>query len=237
MINENTFASSHKSFWLRVVPLLSQFVKNQNTQLERFRGPFNYATGDNRGLIAELSFRFFASGYLNSCKVAELHKSELQLNIERSVEFIQRFRAFSRQPVLEVSAEGVREASLLADRLLDFFYSEKTALKLWPKFPGCGWLDPVEGDGLGGSTLYEIKCGQSKLKGKDIRQVLCYLSLNHASRAYGIKQICIFNPRMGTVFRCTVDSLCLGISGTTSPVLLGDIVEYISEPNWLLEGV
>ena len=217
--------------------MLSQFVKVQNMQLERFCEPFNLTTEDNRGLIAELSFRLFAAGYRSSCKVAELNKSELRLCIEQSVEFIQRFRAFSRQPVLEVSSEGIGEASLLAGRLLDFFNSEKTVLTLWPKFPGCGWLDSIDGDGLGGSTLYEIKCGQSRLKGKDIKQILCYLSLNYASKEYDIEQICLFNPRTGSIFRSTIDSLCHGISGTTTPVLLGDIVEYISEPNWILEGV
>ncbi len=237
MINENTFASSHKSFWLRVVPILSQFVKVQNTQLERFYKPFNSTTRDNRGLIAELSFRLFAASYQASCKVAELHEAELQSCIKQSIDFIHRFRAYSRQPELEITSEGLSEASKLADRLLGFFSSENTSLKLWPNFPGCGWLDSIEGDLLGGSTLYEIKCGQSKLRGKDIRQILCYLSLNHASKVYEIKEICIFNPRIGTVFRCTIETLCLGISGTTGPILLGDIVEYISEPNWFLEGV
>ena len=237
MINEKTFALSHQSFWLGAAPMLSQFIKSQNLHIERFSKPFTYTTEDNRGLIGELTFRLFATSYKKSCNTKELQKSEIQHCVEQSIKFIQRFRAFSRQPELQASADGIDEASQLANILLDFFNSEKTALKLWPEFPGCGWLDSVEGDGLGGSTLYEIKCGKSKIRGKDIKQILCYLSLNYASKTHDIDQICLFNPRRGLVLRCTVDSLCKEISGATSPVLLGDIVEYISEPSWASEGV
>ena len=217
--------------------MLSQFVKTQNLRLECFSKPLNLTTGDNRGLIGELTFRLFSTSYWKSCKVTELHKSEVQLCVEQSVGFIQRFRAFSRQPVLQTSIEGINEASKLANQLLDFFNSEKTVLELWPVFPGCGWLDSVEGDGLGGSTLYEIKCGQSRIKGKDIKQILCYLSLNYASKKYDIRQICLLNPRTGLVLRCSVESLCHDISGAPASILLGDIVEHVSEPSWTLEGV
>ena len=139
--------------------------------------------------------------------------------------------------MLQASLEGIDEASQLANRLYDFFDSVESQLELWPKFVGCGWLDSVEGDGLGGTILYEIKCGQSRFKGKDIKQILCYLALNHASKTYVIDRICLLNPRTGLLLRCTVDSLCRTISGATAPELLGDIVEYLSEPSWNLEGV
>ncbi len=237
MINEKMFISSHQSFWLGVAPMLSQFVKTRNPHLERITKPFNLTTGDNRGLIGELTFRLFAVSYQRSCKATELDEMEVRHCVERSVEFIQRFRAFSRQPVLHASLEGINEASQLADRLVNFFNSEITDLKLWPVFPGCGWLDPGEGDVIGGSTLYEIKCGQSRIKGKDIKQILCYLALNYASNAYEIDRICLYNPRTGLVLRCMVDSLCRDVAGVAAPLLLGDIVEYVSEPSWTLEGV
>ena len=237
MINEKMFISSHQSFWLGVAPMLSQFVKTRNPHLERITKPFNLTTGDNRGLIGELTFRLFAVSYQRSCKATELDEMEVRHCVERSVEFIQRFRAFSRQPVLHASLEGIDEASQLADRLVNFFNSEITDLKLWPVFPGCGWLDSGEGDVIGGSTLYEIKCGQSRIKGKDIKQILCYLALNYASNAYEIDRICLYNPRTGLVLRCMVDSLCRDVAGVAAPLLLGDIVEYVSEPSWTLEGV
>lgn len=237
MINEKTFALSHQSFWLGATPMLPQFIRLQNFHSERFFEPFTFTTENNRGLIGELTFRIFAASYKRSCNTKELQDFEVQSCVDQSINFIQRFRALSRLPALETSTEGINEASQLATVLLDFFNSEKKALQLWPKFPGCGWLDSVEGDGLGGSTLYEIKCGKSRIRGKDIKQILCYLSLNYASDAYDINQICIFNPRRGLALRCTVESLCQEISGTPSPVLLGEIVEYISEPSWVAEGV
>ena len=237
MITEKAFIFSHQSFWVGVAPMISQFTRLQNLTIERFLPPFHMATDDNRGLIGELTFRVFSVAYKRSCRGTDLIESEMQLCVKNSVDFIRRFRAFSRQPMFQPSDEGVDEACQLADRLIDFFCKEKVNLKLWPQFPGCGWLDSVEGDGLGGSTLYEVKCGKSRVKGKDIKQILCYLALNYESKLYKIDRICLVNPRTGTVFRCTTDALCRGVSGTAPSVLLGDIIEYVSEPLWFLEGI
>ena len=237
MITEKAFISSHQSFWHGLAPMLSQYVKAQNMQLERFSKPFDAKSSDDRGLIGELTFRLFVAKYRKRSGVAELNDAEIATCVTETVQFIRRFRAFSRKPRLITSDEGICEARELEERLGQFFAKEKVTLVMWPQFPGCGWLDTVEGDGVGNSTLYEIKCGQSRIRGKDIRQILCYLSLNHVAKSYEINEVCIFNPRTGLVFRSDVMSLCLGISGVTEPVLLGEIVEYVSEPSWVFDGV
>ena len=89
-------------------------------------------------------------------------------------------------------------------------------------------LHRVQGDGLGETTLYEVKCGQSRVRGKDLKQVLCYLALNYASRMYSIEEVAVLNPRRGIVLRSTVESLCRNIAGTSAAELLGDIVAYVS---------
>ena len=237
MITEKTFISSCQSFWKEIAPMLSQFVRRQNLKMERFRTPFDTTSDDDRGLIGELVFRLFCACNEKSCRNMDLEEIDIRNCVDESIKFIWRFRAFSRQPKLYASELGIDEARDLASRLLEFLNSEKVSLQTWPKFSGCGWLDTVEGDVLGGSTLYEIKCGQSKIKGQDIKQLLCYLALNYASNEYQIDRICLVNPRTGLVFRCTVDSLCHGISGTTTPVLLGEILEFVTQPRWNLEGM
>ena len=237
MITEKSFVSSHRSFWHSTAPLLSQYVKTQNTQLNRFSKPYGQTSSDDRGLIGELAFRLFVAGYEISGGIGELDDGRIRLCVEQSVQFIKRFRAFSRRPGLIITEKGIRESLGLAQCLEQFFSEENTALDVWPKFPGCGWLDSVEGDGVGGSTLYEVKCGQSKIRGKDIKQILCYLALNYMSRSYALKEVCIFNPRTGLVFRSDVEGLCQGIAGVTEPFLMGEIVGYLSEPTWVFEGV
>ena len=237
MITEKAFASSHQSFWTEVAPMLSHFVAKQDAYARNVWGPFSQVTHDDRGLIGELSFRLFAAGYGTGCAVDDLTSQEVARCVEQSVGFIRRFRAYPRNPVLNASAEGLEEASYLASRLQEYFKTEETSLRLWPAFRGCGWLASVQGDGLGETTLYEVKCGQSRVRGKDLKQVLCYLALNHASRMYSIEEVAVLNPRTGIVLRSTVESLCRNIAGTSAAELLGDIVAYVSAPRWALEGV
>ena len=179
----------------------------------------------------------FAAGYGKGCAVDDLTTQEVVRCVEQSAGFIRRFRAYPRNPVLNASAEGLEEASYLAGRLQEYFKTEETSLRLWPAFRGCGWLASVQGDGLGETTVYEVKCGQSRVRGKDLKQVLCYLALNYASRMYSIEEVAVLNPRRGIVLRSTVESLCRDIAGTSAVELLGDIVAYVSGPRWALEGV
>ena len=141
MITEKAFVSSHQSFWHSLTPMLSQYVRTQNMQLERFVKPFCETSTDDRGLIGELAFRLFVTSYQTAGGIAEVDGESIELCVEQSVEFIQRFRAFSRKPKLRVDEEGISEALGLAQQLEKFFSEENTTLNVWPKFPGCGWLD------------------------------------------------------------------------------------------------
>lgn len=237
MITEKAFALSHRSFWAEIASLLSYFVKKQDAYVESVFEPLRRVTADDRGLIGELATRLFAAGYEKGIAPGDLSPGEIQHCVGESINFIQRFRAFPRQLTLTASAEGKEEAKCLANRLRGFFGLRETRLRLWPEFPGCGWLDSVQGDALGARTLYEIKCGQARVRGKDLKQILCYLALNYASKTYPIDQIGLINPRTGVVLGCTVESLCREVSGRTAPGLLADIVEHVSTPRWGVEGV
>ena len=237
MITEKSFASSHRSFWAEITPLLSHFVKKQDAYVESVFAPLERVTVDDRGLVGELATRLFATAHERRVGPGSLSPEEIQDCVGESVNFIQRFRAYPRRLSLTASANGTEEAKCLADRLHGFFGARETRLRLWPEFPGCGWLDTVQGDALGARTLYEVKCGKARVRGKDVKQILCYLALNYASKTYPIDQIGLINPRTGVVLGCTVDSLCQEVGGRMAPGLLADIVEHLSTPRWEVQGV
>lgn len=139
-------------------------------------------------------------------------------------------RIFQAPPV-QITVEGKKEALLLAGRLTSYF-SAKPWQTLNPKpfFPGCGWIDDAEGDVLGNHTLFEIKAGERQFRSADIRQLLCYCALGFSAKLYDIDSVCLLNPRSGTFFQDDLETLCQRIAGMSAADVLGEIVNYVSEP-------
>lgn len=67
-----------------------------------------------------------------------------------------------------------------------------------PGFRGCGYLSPCVGDVLVGDCLVEVKAGRRTFRIEDVRQLLTYALLNHASKNYVIRRVALVNPREGT---------------------------------------
>ena len=83
---------------------------------------------------------------------------------------------------------------------------------------------------LGDRTLFEVKAGDRLFRGTDVRQALCYCALGFSAKLYDIDSICLVNPRSGTYFQDDLETLCWKIAGLNAAELLGEIVDYISEP-------
>jgi hypothetical protein len=64
----------------------------------------------------------------------------------------------------------------------------------------------------------------------DVRQTLLYCALEFAAKAYDIRDICLVNPREGTYFTESLIHLCDLVAGRSATEVLGEIVEYVSEP-------
>ncbi len=152
-------------------------------------------------------------------------------SVEETIGYIASLSVASQVPVVPIRRGGIAEALILATALLSFFRSHSWRIFITtPFFPGCGWLDDAEGDVLANETLIEIKAGDRLFRGIDLRQILCYCALNFSAKSYEIEGICLLNPRSGTYFGDDLEHLCQQTAGTSATNVLGEIVNYVSEP-------
>ncbi len=93
---------------------------------------------------------------------------------------------------------GRHDAIAIASRLHVFFEGKAESTIIKPRFPGCGWVNEAEGDVLDRNTLFEVKAGERPFRLADIRQVLCYCALDFSAKTYGINEVSVINPRLGT---------------------------------------
>lgn len=233
MITEKRLAQAYHSFWKGAIPMATSYIRRRNLRPTRFAAPLTSSCDDNRGLINETAFRLFAQSRNEGKTIRRLQSDSVVASMDAALQFIRRFREYSRAPIAPLSEGGVREAKLLAGRL------EQCVRELRPQrvvvspfFAGCGWLDECNGDLLLDNMLCEVKSPEGKFRGWDLRQVLVYAALNFQSKAYDIATVCLLNARMGVVLREDLEELCFELSGTSASDLLGEIVTFISEPRW-----
>lgn len=101
-------------------------------------------------------------------------------------------------------------------------------VQVFPRFPGCGFVDESQGDILVGNTLYEIKSAARTFRLVDFRQLLVYLALNISSQTYEISNIGLFNPRTGDYVEIAVQEFAQSISGKHATELFAEIVAFLS---------
>lgn len=232
MISEKRFALSHVSFWRQLLPMSEEYVRTRNRSLGRFTPPLaSFLPADTRGIVNELGFRLFVASSSTGRFVGSLSEQVIDSCAQVALQHIRRMREYGRKPIQYPDSRQVEEGIALAERLVDFF-GRFTAFPLQPLplLPGCGWIDDCEGDVLSGRTLFEVKAGQRSLRAIDLRQVLIYSALDFAAKMFGIVHICLVNPRTGLFFFEPVEQLCQNLAGRSATDVLGEIVEYISEP-------
>jgi len=231
MSSETKFSTSHSSFWNALLPMGESYVRAQNARLNRFAKPFHSAVpAEQRGVINEGAFLIFREAMRRSQHPWSLPAPAVDMLLGQAVNYVESLRQSIRVAPGAVSHAGRHDAIAIAARLHTFFGDRAERMIIKPRFPGCGWVNEAEGDVLSRYTLYEVKAGERLFRLADIRQVLCYCALDFSSKTYGIKEVSVINPRMGTFIREDLDSLCRKISGTGSANVLSEIIGYISEP-------
>lgn len=230
MITEKRFASSCHSFWHRLLPMLEHFLRRRNRLLERFADPVESIGRPRvRGVINELGFRLYCRAVSTGTAIDALSDTAFAEETAAAIDFIRRFRGFSRG-VARPDDQELEEATTLAERIGFVLGFDANALTLNPSFRGCGWVESCSGDVQEGRTLYEIKAGDRAFRGIDVRQVICYCALDWAATGGRIDEICLVNPRAGLILREALDDLCFAIGGAASAEILSDVVEFVSEP-------
>ncbi len=239
MITETRFAHSHAAFWTQLLPMSEHYVRTANLERERFAKPFHSdGAPQARGVVNELATHIFSRSVALGCPASELPEEAIAASVDQALTHISRLRRWSRGPMRRPLEADIEEAVLLSTRLTSFFgEASLRTLTTFPEFPGCGWLSACSGDVYDPQVLYEVKAGERGLRSIDIRQVLCYCALNFAAKRYDIKSVCIVNPREGVYVQEELNRLCTALSGSSAVEVLGEIVEYISEPaTWTETG-
>lgn len=240
MISEKEFVGGFSGFWQECLPFLTnQVVAELNLQCQPWpkRGSDTLPPLDDPperskyDVIAELAFSLFDGAFRSGRPVLE---------IARNDEVMKRIcdDAMSRVIVLRrdaadtpaLSSRDTKEAVELARRLEDYFRPErlKRDLRIQPRFKGYGVLGSCYGDVLADKCLCEIKMVARNLRSIDLRQVLVYCALNHASQGYEIDHVSILNPRRGTDLTLDLEELARRVSGRTSAVLCERILSFVS---------
>jgi hypothetical protein len=232
MTSEKRFALSHSGFWNALLPMEETYIRAHNARLNSFSHPLaSLVPADQRGVVNECAFLLFVSALKDSVLPSDLPRERVAQCANEAMHYISRMRQFSRVPPTPITEMGMRDAKVLASRLSSYFNSKPWQLLCTkPFFPGCGWVDDAEGDVLGDHTLFEIKAGERQFRGTDVRQLLCYCSLSVSAKVYDITTICLINPRSGTYFQDSLETLCQKTAGMSAADVLGEIVNYVSEP-------
>lgn len=230
MISERQLSNGYASFWRDVTPMIDSFWRSENLRVTRLWEPIQSDSDRySRAFINELAFELFAV----SVEVGQLKSPAFGTSIDYSsskvLSYLSRFKDNSSE--IEVTHEKQSEAIRLATRLCAFFFErEHLVLTVRPQFSGCGVLMNAEGDVIGGEALFEIKAGQRAFKVSDLKQALIYCALNRLRPIQSIREIALLNPRVGIYWYYNLDSCCHAISGKSSPELLNDITNFVSEP-------
>ncbi|WP_024896904.1 MULTISPECIES: hypothetical protein [Brucella] len=225
MIDASRFANLHNAFWAENTPTSEHFVRRLNLEhTDRWSPPIEKPKDTIRAaFVAEVAFAKFCIP-VGSIASADVEESAL-------VEARRRLIPLTDSPKdldtpLSLSEEG--QVGRLEGSLRGFFKRSSTETILRPVFRGCGYVDASEGDIVSGSTLFEVKAVDRSFRSVDIRQLITYCALNHASQQFDLRDIGLFNPRRGVSFEMAIDDVCREISGRSKQDLLGEIVSCLS---------
>jgi hypothetical protein len=242
MISEVTLAKKFTSFWNQLLPNANHFIRLINGGLvEVCYEPFeNTQRKENISLINVLSFRLFKLAVKKEISLDILTKK----NFFKSDYFNDIFNSslielekFSKKSnfSLPLNGEELKQISLLFDQIYARFLKNINIMEVSPVFQGCGFINQSEGDIYFTDTLVELKSGERKFSVTDIRQILVYCTLNHYATTgkRHIKNIELFNPRMGIAYKSTINDLSENLSALTPEDLFFEIFSFITENNFV----
>lgn len=234
MISEKEFIKRYKTFWDYLIPLGEKFVKDiKIIHGERYNVPIESNVDPNgRALISEISFNLFKEANKKKMKIGRDYPSDLLLknlivHSKNAVRSLERLDEIISRDLLQ---EEIDESLALARLLQEYFahMENETTMTIHPIIKGCGFIDHCLVDVITGDTLYEIKSGGQPFKIVDIKQIIVYCSLNYASLQYNVKNIAMYNPRLGIYFKKDVDEFSDLVSGRSASDLFMEVIEYVS---------
>lgn len=235
MISAERYASDLGSYWRTLLPMLDGFVRSVNGAAVTYaRVPVLHVSPKRSSLVSELAFKMFREG-INSERRLDLLFGDKELVGAQALEARKRIAQLDGKAIAEVPALDATEvvaAAELASSTQRYFLNKHEAdhILVGVAVPGCGLVDAAEADVLAGRALYELKAVQRSFRGADFRQVLVYAALNYAGRTHEISDMGVLNPRLGAVYRLSIDSFARLTAGISGNELLAEVVEAMSRP-------
>lgn len=240
MISEKNVASDFSGLWAECLPLLTPaFVKvfNEAYSEDLTEIPFsNFSYVPIGGevtkhdLVAEFAFCLAETAHNTKTPVEALQSDEDTIReiYDKAVIFLKKYQDESDNLLL--SQSEITESFQIAVQYRYFLeYIGIEAAEFRPKVKGAGFLGVCEADLTVDDTLYEVKTVSRNLSGKDIKQLLVYLALQHSTGDRKWSNGGFFNPRKALHYKFSVDHLIYRTSGGRSTIeVFQDIVDYLS---------
>jgi len=225
MISEKQLAKL-AAFWTRVAPLTEGFVRliNSEIAIDNQEELESLVSPSRRAFVNELAFDIY-------CDHRELPSADLLPIAEMAKAVALRLaRLDGVAPPTDAGVDRVevQEAIALASRLKKIIATIEGDVLARPTFRGCGFLSEATADLIVGDCLVEVKGGKRPFRSEDVRQVLAYLTLNHANKENVIERVALVNPRMGTYMLVSVSALALHVATTSHDELFNRIIYALS---------
>lgn len=242
LISEKEFAANFASFWTDLLPLLTPAcvaIFNQSHTVTLGDGkPVEKRIGiDTDGLpldlIAEAGSELAAAAraaHSDVCSYINV-PGVMEGAWARAVDSISLHRVVGDSYKRGPSDKALQFIAGLARNYDDFhrLASERGNVLYSPRISGCGFLGECAGDVAAGDTIYEIKTVGRGFSANDLRQVICYLALDHVSGAPRWSRGGLFNPRRGKLASFDANSFLAYISGgATAADVFRTVEEFLS---------
>ncbi len=231
MITANEFANRFSSLWRELTPNSERVVRRLNLAVERYFDPLEGISIPTRhALINEIGFELSRGLSINGWPPENFSPHEVpDEKYEIVRDRLMNLAGVAAEDLAPLSGDEEGEALDLCYRIIHFFANVlHSRPDFFPKFPGCGFLYPSQGDIRTETTLFEVKSGERQFRSPDLRQLLVYSAANFAAKGSLVREIGLLNPRMGTYFVWDLRAVCFELGGFSPQELFEQIIYHVS---------
>lgn len=221
MISETNFSRSYSSFWIEHFPWLNSFCQSMNkTMIQRVHPPI--------GINEDPKFRSINNiiAFIHYCNKINFSTIKIEKSVKEALIYAKRF---PRNHVADYTFNKFNKIIVKKQvENLQKQYKEPDILS--PFFPGCGIIDSCYGDIIYNGTLVEVKAGERNFQPSDLKQIITYLALNWImDNPYIIKNICLYNPRMGYLWIYDIITFMQSITSIVKEDAFDQLTKYLLE--------
>jgi hypothetical protein len=202
------------SAWNQLTPMMEQVVRWINENEFPSGRPVRLLTSGTRSaLVAETAFRRAAvNAPLTSVNDEAERAAAAMISLLPRGQFGDR----------ELTTKERLEASLIQHNLMRFATTLSDP-EFFPRIPGCGVVNNSLGDIYASGHLIEVKTVSRAFRSTDLRQLLTYSAMLHAS-GITVDTLTLYNPRRGYQFTENIDNVSFSVCGHPSVELIHGLI-------------